>query len=113
MLLLNKKDLLREKIVTRGEKLEDHFPEFASYRLSNLPSDEEEEEEEEEEEVEEVGRALSFMRDSFCAAVSKAYKNHSCYVFYTNALDVKNIETVFKSYSIVYETSVLRHYELL
>ena len=106
MLLLNKNDLLKEKIVINGSRVEHHFPDYVDY---TVPKNEEINNEDDMDLV----KVKCYIRDAFMNITEGKHKRHSCYVFFTSIFDVESVRAVVKSYSAVYEAIVLRRYGLL
>lgn len=108
ILFLNKQDLLAEKIKS-GWKLEDYFPEYARYVVSNTELDRAEPDEDTE-----VTRAKFFIRDEFLRiSTASGDKRHSCYPHFTCAVDTENIRRVFNDCRDIIQRMHLRQYELL
>lgn len=113
ILFLNKQDTLRQK-VEGGKRVEDYFPEFATYRA---PPPDESDKSEREKETELYTRAKYFVRDLF-VRISKATESdprhpHYLYSHFTTAIDTNNIERVFNSCRDIIQREHLRKYELL
>ncbi|CAF1365999.1 unnamed protein product, partial [Adineta steineri] len=108
ILFLNKQDLLAEKIKT-GRRLEDYFPEFARYVVSQGEQDKAEPDEDPE-----VTRAKFFIRDEFLRVSTATGENrHYCYPHFTCAVDTENIRRVFNDCRDIIQRMHLRQYELL
>jgi len=110
ILFLNKQDLLREKIENGRSRLEDYFPEFASYNLpdtkdNQLSSDNE---------PELMTRVKFFIRDQFLKISTTSGANkHYCYPHFTTAIDTQNIKRVFDDCRDIIQRMHLRQYELI
>uniref|UniRef100_A0A914DMS6 Guanine nucleotide-binding protein G(s) subunit alpha n=1 Tax=Acrobeloides nanus TaxID=290746 RepID=A0A914DMS6_9BILA len=107
ILFLNKQDMLAEKIKAGRHKLEDYFPEFASYQLPTDavydPSDDPQ-----------VVKAKYFIRGEFLRISTAAGDGrHHCYPHFTCAVDTENIRRVFNDCRDIIQRIHLRQYELL
>ncbi|CAF1242248.1 unnamed protein product [Adineta ricciae] len=108
ILFLNKQDLLAEKIRC-GRRLEDYFPEFAGYTISNAELSRADPDEDPE-----VTRAKYFIRDEFLRiSTATDDKRHFCYPHFTCAVDTENIRRVFNDCRDIIQRMHLRQYELL
>jgi len=108
ILFLNKQDILREK-VEQGKKIEDYFPEFASYRPPQDISDKREPGD-----SDTYIRAKFFFRDQFLRLSQKSHDGrHYCYPHFTTAVDTENIRRVFDSCRDIIQRMHLQKYELL
>lgn len=107
ILFLNKQDMLAEKIKAGRYKLEDFFPEFASYQLqSDAVFDTNEDMN--------VVRAKYFIRGEFLRISTAAGDGrHHCYPHFTCAVDTENIRRVFNDCRDIIQRIHLRQYELL
>ncbi|CAF0984318.1 unnamed protein product [Adineta steineri] len=115
ILFLNKQDLLAEKIKT-GRRLEDYFPEFARYVVSQGEQEVSVQKynKAEPDEDPEVTRAKFFIRDEFLRVSTATGENrHYCYPHFTCAVDTENIRRVFNDCRDIIQRMHLRQYELL
>ncbi|CAF1286368.1 unnamed protein product [Rotaria magnacalcarata] len=115
ILFLNKQDLLAEKIKA-GYRLDENFPEFAHYVISNVELDGSfsKYKKVEPNEDPEVTRAKYFIRDEFLRISTGVGKtHHSCYPHFTCAVDTENIRRVFNDCRDIIQRMHLRQYELL
>ncbi|CAK9297554.1 unnamed protein product [Gordionus sp. m RMFG-2023] len=107
ILFLNKQDLLAEKILAGKSKLEEYFPDFATYQT---PPDAIAEPRENQL----VTRAKYFIRDEFLKiSTSSGDGKHYCYPHFTCAVDTENIRRVFNDCRDIIQRMHLRQYELL
>ncbi|CAG0878931.1 unnamed protein product [Darwinula stevensoni] len=107
ILFLNKQDILKEKVTAGKSRLEDWFPDFASY---HTPQDAKVEEGE----TPQVVRAKYFIRDEFLRiSTSSGDQRHFCYPHFTCAVDTNNIRRVFSDCRDIIQRMHLRQYELL
>jgi guanine nucleotide-binding protein G(s) subunit alpha len=108
ILFLNKQDLLAEKIKC-GRRIEDYFPEYARYVVSNAELDKAPPGEDPE-----VTRAKFFIRDEFLRiSTATGDTRHSCYPHFTCAVDTENIRRVFNDCRDIIQRWHLIQYELL
>ncbi|CAF0746671.1 unnamed protein product [Didymodactylos carnosus] len=109
ILFLNKQDLLAEKIKSGRARLEDYFPDFSRYVVSQTEPDKAEPDEDPE-----VTRAKYFIRDEFLRVSTATGENrHYCYPHFTCAVDTENIRRVFNDCRDIIQRMHLRQYELL
>uniref|UniRef100_A0A8C2B5R0 Guanine nucleotide-binding protein G(Olf) subunit alpha n=1 Tax=Cyprinus carpio TaxID=7962 RepID=A0A8C2B5R0_CYPCA len=121
ILFLNKQDMLAEKVLAGKSKIEDYFPEYASYTLpdkvhklnkcvikSDLCITPEPGEDPR------VTRAKYFIRDEFLRISTESGDGrHYCYPHFTCAVDTENIRRVFNDCRDIIQRMHLRQYELL
>ena len=90
MLLLNKQDLLRDKIMNQQWKLENYFQGYSDYTISD-------DSQRADGELEEVRRAKCFIRDEFLKIIAATGENscHRCYPHFTCAIDAESVKRVF------------------
>ena len=90
MLLLNKQDLLRDKIMNQQWKLENYFQGYSDYTISD-------DSQRADGELEEVRRAKCFIRDEFLKIIAATGENscHRCYSHFTCAIDAESVKRVF------------------
>jgi guanine nucleotide-binding protein G(s) subunit alpha len=115
ILFLNKQDLLAEKI-KNGRRLEEYFPEFARYVVSQGEPElsVQKYNKAEPDEDPEVTRAKYFIRDEFLRVSTATGENrHYCYPHFTCAVDTENIRRVFNDCRDIIQRMHLRQYELL
>lgn len=115
ILFLNKQDLLAEKIKS-GRRLEDYFPEFTRYTVSQVEPElsAQKYNKAEPDEDPEVTRAKYFIRDEFLRVSTATGENrHYCYPHFTCAVDTENIRRVFNDCRDIIQRMHLRQYELL
>nr|AGJ70283.1 G protein subunit alpha s1 [Terebratalia transversa] len=107
ILFLNKQDLLAEKVMASKSKIEDWFPQFASYTIPPDASPDAGEQEP-------VTRAKYFIRDEFLKISTQTGNGrHYCYPHFTCAVDTENIRRVFNDCRDIIQRMHLRQYELL
>jgi len=103
ILFLNKQDLLAEKVKAGKSKIEDYFPEFATY-VTDAPAEAGEDLA--------VVRAKYFFRDEFLKIAQSDGRKY-CYPHFTCAVDTENIRRVFQDCRDIIQRMHLRQYELL
>uniref|UniRef100_A0A9J7ZKU1 Guanine nucleotide-binding protein G(Olf) subunit alpha n=1 Tax=Cyprinus carpio carpio TaxID=630221 RepID=A0A9J7ZKU1_CYPCA len=119
ILFLNKQDMLAEKVLAGKSKIEDYFPEYASYTLPdkvyvNLSSLFYLSVTPEPGEDPRVTRAKYFIRDEFLRISTESGDGrHYCYPHFTCAVDTENIRRVFNDCRDIIQRMHLRQYELL
>uniref|UniRef100_A0A8C2KZW0 Guanine nucleotide-binding protein G(Olf) subunit alpha n=1 Tax=Cyprinus carpio TaxID=7962 RepID=A0A8C2KZW0_CYPCA len=107
ILFLNKQDMLAEKVLAGKSKIEDYFPEYASYTLPDKVTPEPGEDPR-------VTRAKYFIRDEFLRISTESGDGrHYCYPHFTCAVDTENIRRVFNDCRDIIQRMHLRQYELL
>uniref|UniRef100_A0A673M4F9 Guanine nucleotide-binding protein G(olf) subunit alpha n=1 Tax=Sinocyclocheilus rhinocerous TaxID=307959 RepID=A0A673M4F9_9TELE len=107
ILFLNKQDMLAEKVLAGKSKIEDYFPEYASYTLPDKVTPEPGEHPR-------VTRAKYFIRDEFLRISTESGDGrHYCYPHFTCAVDTENIRRVFNDCRDIIQRMHLRQYELL
>uniref|UniRef100_A0A673FMB6 Guanine nucleotide-binding protein G(olf) subunit alpha-like n=1 Tax=Sinocyclocheilus rhinocerous TaxID=307959 RepID=A0A673FMB6_9TELE len=121
ILFLNKQDMLAKKVLAGKSKIEDYFPEYASYTLPDkvvhmtcavdlfelLITPEPGEDPR-------VTRAKYFIRDEFLRISTESGDGrHYCYPHFTCAVDTENIRRVFNDCRDIIQIMHLRQCELL
>ncbi|CAF1198036.1 unnamed protein product, partial [Didymodactylos carnosus] len=105
----NRYYLLAEKIKSGRARLEDYFPDFSRYVVSQIEPDKAEPDEDPN-----VTRAKYFIRDEFLRVSTATGENrHYCYPHFTCAVDTENIRRVFNDCRDIIQRMHLRQYELL
>uniref|UniRef100_A0A673FKM4 Guanine nucleotide-binding protein G(olf) subunit alpha-like n=1 Tax=Sinocyclocheilus rhinocerous TaxID=307959 RepID=A0A673FKM4_9TELE len=107
ILFLNKQDMLAKKVLAGKSKIEDYFPEYASYTLPDKVTPEPGEDPR-------VTRAKYFIRDEFLRISTESGDGrHYCYPHFTCAVDTENIRRVFNDCRDIIQIMHLRQCELL
>ncbi|KAK4289023.1 hypothetical protein Pmani_037990 [Petrolisthes manimaculis] len=111
IVFLNKQDILREKVVEQGKRIQHHFPEYNNYKLQ--PDDKVVDENEEylrtrcfiREKFREVSRAVVSRQKRILtpgvAALEEEEVPRDCYCHFTTATDTNNVKLVFEDVHVM------------
>jgi guanine nucleotide-binding protein G(s) subunit alpha len=102
---LNKEDLFREKILSGRSKLEDYFPAFRNFTVSDDPP----------RDHPEVHRAKHFIKNEFqnITMMGKNFRYRRFFPHFTCAVDTQNIKRVFDDCRENIQWKYLSEYDLI